>query len=257
MENKEFSPLEFFYFSISRWWIIFLFVLIGGGVGFLFHQIRPPIYETKAVFSIHIDFGQTGVLSEFEQDYAINSARFLMFSTSVVDQVERDAEALNIPLEALELGRQVFFERKQSIVEIKVRNSDAEIAAQVANLWASHAFETLRNAHGHALQAEMLKSYIKALETCEDFENETQTLTRCEDLDAEELKAEINSVTQKYENELIKSRGIIPALVFDLLQTAPVPSAPIAHQRNYLMLAGALIGFSVGIIYFSLRVHKL
>jgi uncharacterized protein involved in exopolysaccharide biosynthesis len=256
MEKNEYSPLEVFQYSISHWWIIILFILVGGGVGMLAHLVRPPIYETKAVFTVHIDFAQTGVLSEFEQDYAINSAKYLMYSTSVVNQVKRDAQELNIPLDALDLGRRVFFERKQPIIEIKVRNSDPNIAAQVANLWATHAFETLKDAHSHALQAEVLRSYVSALEECGDVGNETQTAELCNILDVEELQNEINSVTKRIEFEHSQSRGIIPALVFDLLQNAPVPSVPVAFGRSFLMLGGVLIGFSLGIIYVTLRVQK-
>jgi hypothetical protein len=256
MDNLEYSPLDTFKNALNKWWFIVGLILAGGMIGILFHSFRQPIYETKAVFTIHIDFTQTGVLSEFEQDYAINTARHLMSSNSVIDRVAAEILQRDIPLESAVVGKNVFIERKQPIIEIRVRSSDPNAAAEIANIWAAQAFIELQEAHSHALLAESLRSYITALESCENQDGNPQQTGICVNHTFDEIYLELEAVNQMILDEVQKSRGVIPALVFDLLQEASVPRDPVAFGRNSLALSGALAGFFAGIFLSSLRFKR-
>jgi hypothetical protein len=256
MDEKEYSPLDGYRYAINNWWLIFGLIIIGGVIGMLFHPLRPPLYETKAVFAIHIDFNQSGWLSEFEQDYAINTARYLMHSDPVVGRVEEELARRNIPPQTAVLGTNVFFERKQPIIEIKVRNSDPDTAAIIANIWAEQAFIELKSAHMHAVQAESLWIYLKGLEYCKLEGAHSQVGDLCSFHTFEEIKREIETVAHRLQEEVGLSRGVIPALVFDLLQTATVPELPTAFGRHFLVLGGALAGFFAGAFFSSIRVKR-
>jgi hypothetical protein len=256
MDEKEYSPLDDYRYAISHWWLIFGLILLGGVMGMLFHSLRPPLYETKAVFAIHIDFNQTGWLSEFEQDYAINTARYLMHSDPVVERVGEELVRRNIPPEAAAVGKNVFFERKQPIIEIRVRNSDPDTSAIIANIWAEQAFIELKSAHMHAVQAESLWIYLKGLEYCNLEGAHSQVGDLCSFHTFEEIKREIETVAHRLQEEVGLSRGVIPALVFDLLQTATVPELPTAFGRHFLVLGGALAGFFAGAFFSSIRVKR-
>jgi hypothetical protein len=222
----------------------------------LFHSLRQPLYETKAVFTIHIDFGLSGWLSEFEQDYAINTARYLMHSETVIERVEEQLALRSIPKEEAVVGKNVFFERKQPIIEIKVRHRDGETAAVIANIWAEQALTELMTAHSHALQAEALWIYLQGLETCRIEEGGGQLGELCSFHSFEEIRQEIDTVTIQLQEEVALSRGVIPALVFDQLQTAPLPGDPIAYGRNFLVLGGALAGFFAGAFVSSIPLKR-
>jgi hypothetical protein len=251
--ESEYSPLSVYQKTINNWWIITLLFLFGGIVGMIFHSFRPPIYETKAVFTIHIDFTQTDMLSEFEQDYALNTAKHFLHSSSVIERVQAELARNNIPLDAAVFGKNVFVERKQPIIEIIVRNHDPHTAASVANIWAEQAFIELKEAFSHALQAESIRLNLAALESCGLDQGSEASAGICDYHTFEEIKGELEAATNKLQEEVLLSRGIFPALVFDLLHSAPVPETPSAFGRNFLILGGALVGFFSGALISSIR----
>jgi hypothetical protein len=251
--DSEYSPLSAFQQTINNWWMVALLIVVGGLTGMIFHSLRQPVFETKAVFTIHLDFTQTGVLTEFEQDYAINTAKNILHSSSVIEKVEAELASRNIPHEAAVYGKNVFVERKQPLIEIIVRNQDPHTAALVANIWAEQAFIELKEAFSHALQAKSIRLYLAALESCGLGEGSEAGPGICDYHTFEEIKGEIEAANHRLQEEVALSRGVIPALVFDHLHTAAVPGAPIAFGRNMLILGGALVGFFSGALISSIR----
>jgi hypothetical protein len=130
---SELSPIEEFYAVIDRWWLIVLLMLLGGGFGWVFHRFQPPVYETKASFVVHIDFSQTGPLTEFEQDHTIGAVQSLLISFPVLEQLSAEAVSRAVQVEELGYGSSIFLERRQYNLQMRVRNPDPKQAAQIAN----------------------------------------------------------------------------------------------------------------------------
>lgn len=247
MTVQEISFHEVFPRLIRRWWLIALLIVLGGCLGWFIHLARPPLYETAATFSVVVNFSETYPLDEREQDQAVGVFKALLTSTPVVEKVQAEAQARGIPPEALVLNRRVFTERRQSQIDLIVRHEDPQIAAEIANLWAEQAYEIIVEAYSHALKAQSLGQYQAGLAHCLQIENPPpESLCAAESLDA--LEQRIQEVDAERQAELLSSQALLPILVFEFSQYAPVPSESVAYRAIILLLAGTLIGFVCGIV---------
>ena len=138
----ELSPLSSFQLALHRWWWVTLLTFLGGLAGWGFHTLRPPLFEGVATFTVAIDFSQTGQITEREQDQSINAFQAIIQSPDVIHLVIADLEGRGIPANAADvrtprpptpvfvIGQTAFLERRQSLIELHVRNSDPQIAAK-------------------------------------------------------------------------------------------------------------------------------
>jgi len=238
---NEISPLDAFLLVARRWWIVTLAILIGGLGGWFFHLSQAPIYDASAAFTVAIDFTQTGPLLEWEQDQAINALREVLRSPDILAQVRREAEQRGHSPAASYIQ-----ERRQSVIELHVRHTDASQSAEQANHWANLAYATAVEAYSHALQASSLRHYLASLNDCLQAQPaDPQTL--CSELSLEELDRRRQQVEADLQSELLASKSLPPILVFDLAAPAEVPSDPVAYRLSWLILAGTLIGLVAGI----------
>lgn len=251
MAVKELSPYELFMHAYRSLWLVTLFTIIGGLVGLLFHRLQPPIYEAFAVIELNIDltqsdFAQEHSLTELEQDQSIAGAMGVIASQAVLDRTVAVAQVQNIQLDEpnLVLGRNIFLERKHSNQILRVRHTNPEIAAQLANLWSDQAYQSLTEAHHHATRARFLKEYLTVLENCPSLEpGSLDGAGLCHLETYEELEAHLQSLTNELHKEMLLGKGVIPALRFDQMSGASVPTAPSSFRVNWLILSGAVIGF--------------
>jgi uncharacterized protein involved in exopolysaccharide biosynthesis len=246
MSFQEITPLEQFSLLARRWWLIALLTVLGGCLGWGFHALRPPLYETAATFSVVINFPETAPLTELQQDQAIGLFKALLTATDVIEKVQPEALARGISLDALALNRRVFTERRQSQIDLIVRHEDPQTAAEIANLWADLAYATVVEAYGHALQAHSLGLYQNSLLQCVQSQPAADSLCAVETLDA--LEARLRAVDAERQAELLASRGLLPALAFDFSQRAEVPEEPDTYRAGALLLGGALLGCVVGCV---------
>ncbi|MDD5367611.1 MAG: hypothetical protein PHQ40_00880 [Anaerolineaceae bacterium] len=245
---KEFSPLEAFEQALHNWWLVILLAFWGAAVGWMIHSLRLPLYEATSVFSISVNFNETGRLTQFEEDHAWNIVGYLLNSDSVLDQVAVQARQQGISTSLADLLRITSRERKEYIFLLHVRHPDPHTAVTLANLWADEAEKQLEEAYGHAQKAQSLRRYQNTLIDCLSY---TPLLSpapnRCSIDSLPALQAEIQSVNASLTDELLASRGIIPAVSFALSQKPVIPTHPLTRGTNSAILSGALIGFLVGI----------
>lgn len=245
---------------MRRWWLVALLMIAGGGLGWLFHKLQPPVYEAIAEFTVSIDFTRPDAVSRwdqdrYEEDHIILAAKSLMVSTAVTEQVSADVRALGIPPEALTYGKYVFIERKQAITELRVRNRDPQTAAAIANLWAQRAYDALVEAQGHAQRAWTLRQYLNGLNGC--LQNpQPEAGSICAGLSLTDVQKELETAQAELDAETLAGKGIAPALVFDWSRRAVAPESPVAFRANWLVLAGALIGFVIGAALATARQPK-
>lgn len=238
---EEYSPLETFRKAVRLWRLVALLSFAGGALGWGFTYLQPPIYEAKAVIVAQIDFTQTGVLTELEQDQAMGAVLALFVSTPVLQAVMEDAQAEQIPLVGLGYEQNLFLERRRSNLNLKIRDRDPQVAARIANLWAENAYQALLESHQHALNARRIQQMLSPYTGCPTpAPGETACPSLVPEQERPALEAELN-------RELLASNGILPAMIFDLSQAASAPIEPVALRPDLLPLAGALAGFLLGI----------
>jgi uncharacterized protein involved in exopolysaccharide biosynthesis len=246
---KVYSPLSSLENALDQWWLIALLTVWGGLIGWVYHTTRPPLYEAQAVFYISIDYTRTGQLTQFEQDQALWGAVEVIRSDPVVRQVVTRARSEGLAIEVRDLRLRSHFERKQSRWFLRIRDPDPRTAATLTNLWAEAGFAALTEAHLAALQAQSLHQYRSSLATCLQLATEIQDPNNpCKALAIPAIQAALEQANADLSEQLLASRGVLPAIVLDLPETATIPREPVQFGRNSLVMIGGLIGFIVGVV---------
>jgi uncharacterized protein involved in exopolysaccharide biosynthesis len=132
----DFLPLDALERSFRYWWLVVLWVIVGGGAAWLIHTQLPPVYEARVVFYSSLDFKLTGKLTPLEEDKAIGLVQTVILSSPVMLQVVDDAQAQGIRLDIDALRKRAYVSRLSYQWELRLRNTDPAVAQTLANLWA-------------------------------------------------------------------------------------------------------------------------
>jgi uncharacterized protein involved in exopolysaccharide biosynthesis len=234
--------------ALRWWWLIALFMIAGGCLGWLIHLTQPPVYETRAVLSTTINFARTGELTDTEEDNAIGIVGDVITSTDVLEKTVTAAEAIGLHITQPELKNMLYAERTDTDWYFRVRHTDPQVAASVANLWSEQAYNTLIAALQHAIQAEALQRRADRLADCVEQVSLAPVTAVCQDLDFTAVQQNLSDTSKQAVAELEASLGVSPAMTFLLSQRADIPSEPSRNGQNTLVLAGALAGMIVGLV---------
>jgi uncharacterized protein involved in exopolysaccharide biosynthesis len=256
-QTESISLSSFLQLAHQAWKLLVIAVILGGLIGLAVSFLIPPEYEAVSVFSFNIDYARTGLLTDVEEDQAMEVAGDLISSTDVV-QITRDkAVEMGLPAKDLALKKQLFAERRFGQWLMKVRWNDPATAAKLANIWSEAAQSALQNARKAAWQADALHRYILSLETC--FQQSTAILPAqplCQISNQADLQEEITKSGQELQRWTETSRGYFPGMNFSWEQEATAPESPVQYARGGLIMAGCLAGFSAAAIA-ALFVHKI
>lgn len=257
MALGEISPFRSVQLILTRWWVLLVLGILGGLAGWVFHQMRPPIYEASAVMAFNLDFPAytDANLSIYVADQTFGAGGALMFSTAVLQQVVAEAQSRGMDVNLETIGTMVQYpERRQNLWTLRVRNLDAQFAADLANLWGEVAYQALDEAHTHAVRAWALRTYLQALAECPnqpDLDPPPPPICSGQGgIDRQnlaEIEVELNAESQA-------SQGISPELMFVFSQRAQVPDEPVAFAMGWLVISGALIGFLSGMLLLTLPI---
>jgi uncharacterized protein involved in exopolysaccharide biosynthesis len=237
MKSQEFSPRESLERAFRRWWVIVMMTVLGGLVGWAFHFFIPPVYEATSFVTADMDF-QTRELTQYEQDYAFNSAEAISMWDDVVNQVVADAKIRAFPIEPGQLRQQMFIERRQSVFELHIRSHNPQIAAGLANIWAEKFYRALNGALVHAIQADQIQAQMDAI---------NGSLTSASPVLSQQAQATLKNLSDELLQEQQLSQGIISIMKFTKTGSATVPLKPVLYQLANLVLAGASIGFVISL----------
>jgi len=242
MKNQEFSVREALKHSIDGWWVIVIMAVAGGLIGWGFHFLQPPIYEATSTITISMEFNKWEFPDEFEQyeeDFAFNSAEFIINSNPIKSQIVAEAKARGLTVTASQLTRELVLERRQSNWELHVRDRDPQVAAELANIWAEKSLAALDTALQHAIRAGILEDQISGL-----AKNLTETAPA---LSYEEFQVALRNYTSEILQEKRASSGILSAMTFTLNGQATPQESPAVYNPGLLVLAGTAIGFIISL----------
>ncbi len=133
--NDGFILMEFLKKLFAGWKKITILMVIGGLCGLGASKIMAPIYETRAVIAVTIDYTRTGALSDIQEDQAMRGLGSAIDSDAVREQVRQKAEQAGISIDRSSMAKNFTLERDDFRWFLRVRDSDAERAATLANLW--------------------------------------------------------------------------------------------------------------------------
>ena len=253
----DYTPRETLDIILKRWLVVVFFTLLGGAVGWIFHQLQPPVYEARAVFTISINYNQPDLLDSLDSDHyaedqMISAAMDVFFSSPVITNVTLDSVSLNLAPGDIAIDKRIFVERRQAEVTLVVRHEDPAKAAGLANIWAQRGLEALQEAQTHALRVYTLNYLIKGLENCPLDQANPAAL--CQYSSRVELDQALAGIQTELANEIQASKGLTPAVLFDLERLAEAPQEPVLYQTQGLALAGGLLGFLIGLLLSILRI---
>jgi hypothetical protein len=249
MEYSAFETFRRFYRHLG---LIVAVTMVGGLAGLIFHYIQPPVFEAKASLPVSLDPAKTGPLSEFDQTFLLGMARELLISEEVSQQVWSEAQSHEISDDGLRLGRYVFIERRQYVIDIRIRNKSSQTAQALANLWSEKGYQALGQARRHALRAETLSVYLKGLESCAEDLNNGQSYF-CSFASFDEVHEELEKVLAELDAELTAAKGITPYLLIQEPQLAVAPQNPAVFGRNLLVFSGSMFGFFAVLAFLKFR----
>ncbi len=244
-----FVLMDFLKKLLSGWKHVAIFMVIGGLCGMGASKLLTPIYETRAVIAVTIDYTRTGALSDIQEDQAMRGLGSVIDSTVVREQVMLDAEQAGITIDQTTMTENFTLEREDFRWFLRVRDTDALRATTLANLWAQEAMNVLDSAMEHAIVVGHYQQYLDTLDYCLQRQApEGMSSEPCADLDFEFLSAEIEKTSSAIRDEQTMSFGLMPALQFFLAEEAPLNTVAVLGTRSILIFSGAALGFLVAVL---------
>ncbi len=228
------------------WKILIIGAVLGGLGGILASALLSPRYEAVAVFSFSIDFARTGLLTDIEEDQAMEAAGDIIQSTRVLQSVKDKAQETGLVPGQTTLREYLTAERRFDQWLLKVIWSDTETAARLANLWGSETLTALQNARQAAWKADTLHRHILSLETC--LQQSTSVLPvqpLCQASNRSALLREMQDSGEDMNRWQSEAQGYFPGLNFALAQEAISSASPVLYSRGVLVLAGCLAGLLI------------
>lgn len=249
MSDWEIRPGELAAQLVRRWLSIFALAVLGAIAGWGVSELRPPIYAATAVLGIGIDYGRTLPLDDRAEQVAMDRVRALLLSDETLEAALASLRGIQAPVStgAAALRRWIRLEDTRSEWQLTAYNANPNLAAAIANAWATAAMESLEQASWHAWRAAELQQELYGL-GCILVLSPTdapQPVWRCE---ATQPVADAEKVLGELLAETRLSRGVLPSLSYSLLQEAQAPMAPVFGGRGWLVLAGLACGALLGIL---------
>ncbi len=253
--DKPFYPRDTLEQALRSWWLIVLFMVLGGGAGLIFSLMRPPVYDAKAVFTTSIDTTRTGQMTDVEVDQAIGIVGDIISSSNVMAEVVQKGKSAGLSINAANFSDMASTDRKNYLWELHVSNNNPTTALSIANIWADTAASSLNDAYQHALLAQGYQRYLDSLESClGQTAAAVPAMSTCSRSNLADIQQELAKTGTLYKEEKQASQGLLPSVLVSLSEKPQLPSRPILFGRNQSVFSGALVGFLLALwaIYLGL-----
>jgi hypothetical protein len=233
----------------ERWLITSILMITGGLLGLLISQVRPPIFESSAVFSVTIDYTQTGALTDIQEDQAMRGVGSVILSDQVVENtLSQISNEGNIVITQTDFLENSFLDREEFRWTLRYRDDDPKIAEMVVNAWSKSADAIIQGGLTHSLSSIVLQEELEILKTdLFDFSNgNIPGNTGIRDFDS--ILDSINLISARIQAEKAASQGLFHPLTVSSINLGKSSETAELGQRNLLVLSGALIGFFLNIL---------
>lgn len=238
----------------TRWYWLVTAMIIGGLLGWGVSTLKKPIYEANAVFTVTIDYTQTGALTDVEEDQAMRGVGDIIFSDEVVSATLAALQQKGLELSRDEFFDDAVFDREEFRWAIRYRDESPEIALQVITAWQEQADRILKSSLEHARLAASYQRVLNGLELCLQRSTRTsEALVDCSVENLDEITTAISNTSSLVESELAQSRGLFSALSVVLSDQGDLPVKPVRYQTNIQVLSGMVIGLLSAILILSIR----
>jgi uncharacterized protein involved in exopolysaccharide biosynthesis len=256
--DRKLNLKTFFDLLLHQWPILVGLALLGGIIGFLLSYTLPPIYESKAIMAVGLDFDRDPPVEEKEQDRAESKVSALIQSDAVLEEtlelLHQDS-SIEFQLPALEeLSSLVQVRKYFSHWHLAISHEDPVLVTEIVNVWAVVAEDALWEAYSHAQSALRLQEQLDGLQSrLEDLIVQANSKPEITE-QIVELEESILQLEQDIRNEVQLSQGVVTSLTFNLTNAAQLPDQPKTRARGDLILAGSFLGLLAGIVFFYFRV---
>ena len=223
-------------------------MIAGGLLGFLVSQVRTPIFESSAVFSVTIDYTQTGALTDIQEDQAMRGVGSVIFSDHVIDntllQINNESEKVYSRTDFLDNS---FLDREEFRWTLRYRDPDPKIAKMAVNAWSKNADAVIQEGLTHSLSSKALLEELEHLKICLfDFSN-GNIQGDCGNKDFDSVVNSINEISARIQAEKAASQGLFHALSVSLVNggayisdSSPWPEKPFCSERCHCWVISQL-----------------
>ena len=233
----------------ARWYVLTVGMIIGGLFAWGGTFFMPPIYESDAVFYVSIDYTQTGMLTDVEEDQIMRGIGDMIFSDETTLATINELEGEGVKISKEEFYDDAIFEREEFRWAIRYRDPNPVLAFQVVQAWANQADILIQNSLAHARTVASYEEVLTGLESC--LQRTTQTAAPDDDCSVDNIDTilwEIDKLNDLIVVEKDASRGLFSGAATELVEAPEVSVNPMRHQVNILVLSGIFIGLLVSIV---------
>lgn len=241
----------------SRWYIHTVLMIIGGLSGLLFSYLNPPVYESSAVFSVTIDYTQTGALTDIQEDQAMRGVGSILLSDQVIRQtLTQLISEFNLELSQSDFLNNSFMDREEFRWTLRYRDPDPNKAELVIKTWAKSADSIIQEALTHSQASSALLDNLYEMKVCFQKSSSGSGQGYCGFNDLEILTSAISEISGRIQIEKVSSLGLFNALSVSLVNEGQISPSLVRGQRNLLVLSGVLIGLILSIVATAVLIMK-
>lgn len=260
-EDKR-TDLSLDFFKVkSDWIVLFTLIIVGAFLGYMISLFKPPVYEATASVTANIELNVDGSINEFMLDSQINHIGELFYSPKVIQKLIENEAKKGLSLDLETLKQIATIERRLLNTLVKIRHTDANIAAQIASDWVEILYNTLEDAYPIALESSTAKQTLFLLEKCaglnEDHKNKKTPSpnldTFCESMTKEQYDLALTAAKESILMNTNGSMGLSQYLNLSHFQFAETPSKPISFHHGSMAFSGSVLGLLSAIIVLLLR----
>ena len=256
-ETSTFKPTDALNRVLKRWWLLALFTIAGGILGLVFNALRPQPYEAGFRIATAIEVSNSGELTQYQEDITYEAVGALLSSPSLKEAVIKQAGVEGFVLQADYLNRNATAERRLATWQVRVRHPDAQIAESIASIWLRLADAEMKRAYADSIEADGLARYLESMENCLARASVTfPAYGLCSQANLDEVQAEIQRTGKQLAEARLSSRGLSSSLSIDQSEADLIPAHPVSDQRGQQVLAGALVGFLIGLWALQADFHR-
>ncbi len=233
----------------ERWIVTTVSMIIGGLLGLVINQVRPPMYESSATFSVTIDYTQTGALTDIQEDQAMRGVGSIILSDQVIDNTLSNlAKESNVLIDRNDFLENSFLDREDFRWTLRYRDHDNKISKIAVKAWSNSANDIIQKGLAHSFSGQSLLEELEYLKTClNDFSSNT-IYTDCESEDLNSIINSINKLSSQIQAEKMASQGLFYALSISPVNSGDITLFTVGSQRNLLVVSGAIAGFFLSIL---------